>query len=242
LSELQRANKQLTEQLEHLQAQASQKPQEQAAPIPQITDADSQEFGPDMVEFVKRAVGSYTEPQIRDLQQKINELSSVRHDVERVVGDTQQMADDRFFSSLASLVPDFETINQDEAFLIWLQHPVSSLSDISRMALLQQARENLDFHKAALFFQEFKKQLNGEPQQSLTATPQPNQTTAAPPTQQVVPGRSRGQTPSTAATKQAKALTLDEFAARQRSGYYNGRWDDIERDRRIAAENDLNVA
>ena len=108
--------------VEQLEARVSAKPNADVASG--VTEQDLTLYGPEMVEMVQRAagakitemVGGY-ETIIDTLQRQVRDLSSQLSSVNSSVAETAQ---DRFYQRLDKLVPNWQQVNTDNNFLVWL--------------------------------------------------------------------------------------------------------------------------
>lgn len=127
-----------------------------AAPTVNLTDADVETFGPELVEAIHRQASAIAE---RIVEQRIAEvkpaLQQATEQVQSVARQVSQTADERFFGELAKLVPDWQEVNADSRWLDWLDQ-ADPLSGLPRQAMLNDARAKLDYQRTARMFQVFK--------------------------------------------------------------------------------------
>lgn len=150
----------LTEQMQVLQAKPTPEPVIEPTPVAKlVTDKDVETFGEDLVDLMRR-VASETDAGVKDkLQSEIDELRGKLPEIERnsktAADNSVAQAQTAFFAELAKLVPDYEAVNVDEAFLGWLtlQDPLSGLV---RNDMLQTAFHANDFKRTAMIFDAFK--------------------------------------------------------------------------------------
>jgi len=120
-----------------------------------ITEQDKEAFGPDLLDLIDRA----TEAKVSELRTRESQLKSKIADLEGKLGNVterQGVSDkDRFLSSLAQQVPDWESVNVDPGFLSWLAE-VDSVYGIPRQYAVNNAYENLDAKRTADIFKQYK--------------------------------------------------------------------------------------
>lgn len=124
-------------------------PQEQP---PQANQQDADVFGQDLVDMVRRTADSMAGNTIRTLEGRIAQLEQQLAGASAVASKT---ADEVFYERLAQLVPDWETINQDEGFLVWLAE-VDPLFGAPRQSALTQAGNARDVTRVAAVFKAWK--------------------------------------------------------------------------------------
>lgn len=236
---LRSANKELqtrVAQLENLLSTLSAAPT--AAPAaPQsgqkfVTDDDVAEYGDsiDMMRKVTREeVGSLLgkiaqlEGTIAHLTQSVS--GSVIPQVQRVAQQQAASAEERFWSSLAQRVPNWQQINNDQDFQSWLLD-IDPLTNTSRQAHLEVAQRDLDVNRVVAFFNAFTA---ASGKHAPAANAQPTRS-ASELERQIAPGRARGS--GTPAGQNAKTYTpndIKNFFNDVRAGKYKGR--ETERDR-----------
>lgn len=185
-----------------------------------VTDADREAFGTDLVDVMGRVAKEATQPLRQELDRLNNEKAQLEAQLGHVNSEVQVSAADRFQTKLTQLVPNWETVNQDQRFLLWLgeQDPVFG---VQRQAALDAAAGRNDAAATAAVFTTW---LN-------TVTPPQTPTNPRQELQnQVAPSRSRV----------AAAPTADDGATQiwteaQISNFYTearrGRFDQAEADR-----------
>lgn len=178
--------------------QAPQAPQK----VEEKPDNDAEVFGEDLVEAVDRRAEkkarALVAEQTAELKQYIEQLEARLGNVNQQVAVSAQ---DRFYSRLGQLVPDYEAVNGDEGFLNWLGQ-VDPVYGVPRQAALDAAAQAMDADRVANVFMAYK---------SLTG----KQTQAAQKQQvrqelerQVAPSRTQA---SAATPQQGKIWTKAEF-------------------------------
>lgn len=153
----------LTEELQAAKAAPPPAPAP-APPAPEpppslVTDKDVAEFGADLVDLIRRAsqegnagVKADLLAQIADLKSQLPDLQSRVKETEEVAAGTARAS---YFADLGKLVPDYEAINVDEAFIGWLTLK-DPMSGVIRNELLQTAFNNYDVTRTAVVFNAYK--------------------------------------------------------------------------------------
>lgn len=144
-----------------------------------LTEAEIEEYGPDLVNLIKRVAGSAAAPGNNgDLQEIKSELGQLRE-------EKRQDAEARFWTDLETQVPKFRAVNADPAFHQWLAE-IDPLSGQPRQQLLVGAQQALDAYRVAAVFKSFaavapkasQEPIPGElvqPRQARSAAPEPQQ-------------------------------------------------------------------
>ena len=205
-----------------------------------ITDDDVKEYG-DSIAVMRKAAREEVAQEIAQLRQQVGQLQGVLPQVQQVQTQQKKSAEQTFWSTIASEVPNWNDINNDPDFQSWLL-AIDPLTGISRQTYLEDAQKNLDASRVVNFFRTWEGE-NGK-----TNTAQVDRTAQQSQLQkQVAPGRSRNN--GVKASGQNRTYTpndIQEFYADVRKGKYKGRDDErgrIERDIFAAQqEGRINVA
>lgn len=142
-----------------------------------LTEAEIEEYGPDLVSLIKRVAGNAPSNN-GDLQEIKSELGQLRE-------EKRQDAEARFWSDLEAQVPNFRAVNAEPAFHQWLTG-IDPLSGQPRQQLLVGAQEALDAYRVAAVFKSFAAVApkaapqpipddQVQPRQARTAAPEPQQ-------------------------------------------------------------------
>lgn len=150
---------------------------DEATPVPsQITDADVEDYGPDMIDLIKRAAAE----QNSELLRKVESLEQQNLQLSQSVGtfNAKSEADlrQRVFDSLARDIPDWQQINIEPEFLEWLAEQ-DILAGDTRQNLLNQAFELNDAPRVVGFFKKYVADRNvvtGQGNQTDTPSPTVN--------------------------------------------------------------------
>jgi hypothetical protein len=195
-----------------------------AAPV-QVTDADRAEYG-DTIDMMRKVTQSELHPLLTRLaavETALGNLStnlntSVLPQVRQVAQQQAMSAEDRFWTTLSSDVPNWQQINNDPKFQSWLLQ-VDPLTGTTRQAFLEQAQQKLDVQRVVAFFRAFS-----PPAPAAAAATDTTQPSASELEKQIAPGRSRGgKPPVNPTTKQWTPAEAAKLYDDKRKGVYVGR-------------------
>lgn len=187
---------------------------ESATATQHVSDTkDVENFGADLVEMVNRVSSSAMSKALKQMETRAATIEAqMRKLIEQVSGVTQhtaQTAEEMFFDKLAKLVPDWERINADKAFLAWLAE-VDPVYGVPRQKALEQAQKTLSADRAASVFLAF-----AGPRQ---AAPKPD------PLEKQVSPKGAGSAPPPSGEKPViKQAQITQFYDEVRRGQYRGR-------------------
>lgn len=225
----------LRDQVAALSKPQPKQPEPARTATPLVTDKDVEAFGGDLIDLMKRQATEVAESRMAEAVARLE--AENRTLAEKLDGvNARQGTNDRqrYFESLAHLVPDYEAVNLDEDFMAWLRE-TDELSGLPRQAYLNKAFESFDVQHTAKLFNAFKAGTQPTP-----AAP----THRSPPRElarQVAPGTSKA-SPATPHANEPRIMTTREiegFYADVRRGVYRG--NEVEQ-ARIEAEIDAAVA
>jgi hypothetical protein len=221
-----------------LQAQLRRQAQRQPPAPPQaaLTDQDVSNYGPELVDFTKRAALDAVRPTLSKLEQENLELKQ-RLNQQQTVG---------VYEALEQAVPDWRAINDNPRFKQWCALP-DLYSGQVRGQLLNAALRAGHAPRVIAFFKGFQSEeaATGHlPDPQPRPAPQPARQPAIPLASLSTPGReqpSGGGTQATATSANQKPVytraNIAEFYARRNRGEYVGREDEA-----AAHERDLFAA
>ena len=212
---------------------------EQTAPVAHklITSADTEGFGEEMVDMVRRAAReemTAVATALSALRDEVAALKGLAPVVNTVAANQRVTAQERFFQSVAREVPGWETINGDSNFHNWLLTP-DPMTGLTRQTYLEDAQRSNDAPRVASIFKAWG-QVNG----SSSATPAPSQPNHASSEleSQIAPGRQVASiVPSTSPGRQWTTKGITEFYEAVRRGQFKG-----QEAERAAMEQDLFIA
>lgn len=114
-----------------------------------LTEAEIEEYGPDLVNLIRRVVGNGADDdKVKSIKGEVEQLKQEREQ------ERQQDAEARFWSELERQVPNYIDINNLPEFHEWLA-TVDPLSGVSRQVLLENAQANSDPFRVAAIFKSF---------------------------------------------------------------------------------------
>lgn len=147
--------KELTRKLDELAYQ--QKPTPAAEPPKQlVTDADVESFGSDLIDVQRRVAKEVFEEHVVPLRKQ---LATVQNENEQLRSQVQQTdvkaTQTSFHAQLQRLVPDFDALNRDPAWIEWL-NTVDPMLRTQRKAVAQQAFNAGDAEGVAHYVSLFK--------------------------------------------------------------------------------------
>lgn len=159
---LQTKVKDLESQLQEAVARLNKAAEAQAKPAepekPTADPKDVENFGSDLVEMVQRVAGSMLSRAAGDLQTKAASLEQRLAQLEQALKGTTQTvavtAEQAFFDRLTKLVPDWESVNANQAFLAWLAE-IDPILGQPRQVALDAAQQTLNADRAAAVFKAF---------------------------------------------------------------------------------------
>ncbi len=137
------------------EAAEAKKPSEQQ---PVADPRDVENFGSDLVEMVQRTAERLFGRAASDIQGQAARFEQRLAQIEKALQGTTQTvamtAEQSFFDRLAKLVPDWEQINANQAFLAWLGE-VDPVYGQPRQVALDGAQQALNADRAAAVFKAF---------------------------------------------------------------------------------------
>ena len=147
---------QLTQAVQKMQEVA--KPQEPPEKKPAADPQDVEAFGADLVDMVQRVAERMFGGAARTMQEQAARLDQRMTALEQALQGTTQTvavtAEQAFFDRLTKMVPNWEDINNNQAFLDWLQE-VDPVYGQPRQAALNFAQQQLNAERAANVFKAF---------------------------------------------------------------------------------------
>ena len=153
-----------------------------------ITDEDKEAFGPDLIDLIERATNSKVATLANREAELVKEIKELKGQLGNVTERQVVSEKDRFLSSLAQQVPDWETLNIDPGFLSWLQE-VDPVYGIPKQVALSNAYEGGDVARVATIFNSYKGTLAPKAPKAKTGQQELQR--------QVAPTRTRSGTPPT---------------------------------------------
>lgn len=185
----------------------AQAPTPAPAPQAQPDQKDIDGFGIDMVNMVRRTAETMVAPVLHAFDLRIKALEAKAAQLETTTQGAAQVAsrsaEDMFFARLEKLVPNWEQINGNQAFLQWLTQ-VDPIYGQTRQSALDAARQSLNAERAANVFSTFTASIAAAP-----AAPAPS-----PLANQQAPSASGGSVPP-------QQVAKPTFTEKQVTDFYN---------------------
>jgi len=214
------------QQLEQLIATMQIAPTPKAEVPSAITAEDREAFGEDLVDLISRSAKATLEEENASLRNSVAELSnavrSMQGTLPQVVQNQQLTADERFFSQLGTVVPDWNAINSSQPFIDWLLD-VDPMTGITRQTYIAEAQRERDVSRVANIFNTWKSLIGStQTQQQGKAAAKATKTELE---KQVAPSRNLSTAPAAdSGSKQVWSSSLvRKFYADVRNGLYRGR-------------------
>ncbi|WP_299202567.1 hypothetical protein [uncultured Amphritea sp.] len=115
--------------------------------VKDLTPDEIDEFGPELVAFIKKVAGNNSgdSQRLEALEQQVATQSQQR----------KSSAEDTFWEGLKKAVPDFIEVNSNPEFQRWVSQ-VDPMVGKPRQTLLEEAQSDLDYGRVAVFFNTFK--------------------------------------------------------------------------------------
>lgn len=217
LQEAQQQLQQMNERLQQLSAKADDKLTEQAKPVADPKDIEN--FGADLVDMVNRQSERVYNSLVAQLNKQVSgfdaRIKALEQQVTGVSQRTEATLEQQFWTSLTEMVPDWETINNDQRWLTWLAQ-VDPVYGAPRQAALDAAHKALDAKRVANVFKAFKASIPTKAADSLS--------------NQVAPSGAATTVPMSAPAKQILSEKFVENFYRDIAlGKYRGREKEVER-------------
>lgn len=210
-------SRKLQEQAERTEALLRQQETKQAEQRPTADPKDVDAFGADLVEMVQRVA----QQMLGNTAAKIDGfMGNVEKRIvlleQRLQGTTEtvaQTAQETFYVQLERMVPDWQAINADQRFLVWLGED-DPLSGRSRQAALDAASGALDVRRTAAIFRAFLDTLPKQPPKANTAVNKqvsPSSVAAAAPVQTEAPSFTEAEVSELYARNRRKEFTPKQW-------------------------------
>lgn len=148
---------QLTAEVQCLQQATAQQP----TSVPQ-DEEDAERFGEDLMAAIDRRATALAQQMLQSRDGEITQyIRSLEAKLENVGERVVQTDQERFYAALAQRVPQWESINGNQAWLAWLSE-VDPVYGQPRQAALDAAANALDANRVAAIFNAFN-ELTGKP-------------------------------------------------------------------------------
>ncbi|MEE9366646.1 MAG: hypothetical protein V3W44_08175 [Dehalococcoidales bacterium] len=141
--------------LASLQHVREEPPTPPAPPAPTISQEEIDQFGPDLVDLIRRVATDAAKPVVEAGVAPVKkDMTQVRESTSQVQNSMAQSARKRLFATLAEAVPGWEQQNEDPEFLQWLDE-VDPFSGAKRGILLTHAFNASDTGRVIALFKGF---------------------------------------------------------------------------------------
>lgn len=244
------------QQLEQLLAAIPAQPQPQPGraqpeePVRYLSDREREEYGEsvEVMRKVSREELSIVENRLAQMETTLGQLNSslsqqIVPQVQQVAQQQAVSAQDMFWRELATMVPNWQQINNDKDFHTWLLE-FDPLTGATRQQHLEQAQAALNAGRVGMFFKTFS-DLSGKYSSNTPAQPT-RSAQSSELERQVAPGRSRSTpAPSPQNKSQYTRADISRFFDDVRKGKYKGQETErnrIERDIFLAQQEGRIVA
>jgi hypothetical protein len=232
-------NGQLTNEVNQLRADFARLQQQlDARPAPQperfVTPEEEANYGSELVEVMGKKAKETFQPIINSLQDEIRQL---KDQLGRVGSRVDAQAENDIYAQLNKEVPEWNALNEDDAFLNWLREN-DPFSGIKRFDLLDRAFKLKNAANVIAFFKGYLKEAAATGQLIRTPNNAPpiSDPASSPLAQYAAPGRA---TPGTAVTPPSgdkpvyTQSQIDTLYRDRAHGKWRGRdseWAQVERD------------
>lgn len=182
-AEVPRLHQQLREQSEQLRALSTQLEQsrtpEPAQPGQPVAQQDVENFGEDLVDFVRRIAQEAAAAERARVEQR---FGAVVQQVEQVQGHVAKTENEKFWSQVIGMVPDWLAIDSSPSWIQWLDtspdYTESTYRELASQAIAKGKPEKVaklvDTWKAATGYGQQQSQPQAPPQPSLSSQVAPS--------------------------------------------------------------------
>lgn len=186
-----------------------------------ITPEEEETYGSDFLGVVAKKAREELAPLLAEKDHKIAELE---RRLEGVGGYVQQVTREQLFTGLDAQVPEWRDLNDDPAFIQWLQLP-DAYSGAIRQSLLDRALERNDFPRVIAFFKGFLSEEAAVAPRKSEAVSSHQVADKVPLETFAAPGRARSAAANTAPAEKPTftGAQIDTFYADVRAGRFRGR-------------------
>lgn len=159
LQNYERMNAQLSGQLANLSDQVrlmQERPAPVATPVVQdVTDTDVSQFGPELIDLIRRVSGSQIASQIANVRSDVDSaIAPVRGTVQAVASDQRVLRRQSYDDGLTASVPDWREINRRQDWLTWLGQ-FDPMLGTTRQAAVSAAYDAYDVPRTVAFLKQY---------------------------------------------------------------------------------------
>ena len=154
-------NKELEERVQQLldeNAELRKQSAQREADASGLTDDDVDQFGSETVDLVRRGVAEGVAAQRMEIEELRSELQRQKEISAKAQEEDLRRRDDRFVSTMDSLLPGWADQNNDKAFISWLQGR-DPIYGFVRQEMLDKAAANYDAEAVAAIFRQYRSEL-----------------------------------------------------------------------------------
>lgn len=167
-----------------------------------ISKSDIDAFGEDLVDMARRAAHEVVAQALAKVE---GDLAAIKGQLQGVTQVTQQTAQTSFEARLSQAAPNWRAIDEDPAFITWLQR-VPAIAEAFKLAV-----NNQDVASLAYFFSSYEKETSPAPTPA-PQVPAPEPVAKSTVEKMVAPGRARSVVPQVAKVDERKVWTRSEIA------------------------------
>ena len=120
-----------------------------------LTERDSETYGEDMVDLVRRAAKEESSRFAREAATLKSQVEELRQQMSYQAQTVAAQREEAFYEALSAAVPDWETQNTEQGFLDWLAQ-ADPLYGFQRNEALQRAFNARDAQRVAAIFLEYQ--------------------------------------------------------------------------------------
>jgi hypothetical protein len=128
-----------------------------------ISAEEEEQYTPELMDIIGRKAEEIVAPQLAALKDTVANLTERNRNLEATLSnvshETDSMAKERFQSDIATIMPDFNRVNNDPNFMVWLD-TTNELTGRPFAEDFYHAARALDAERVVVFFREYDK-LNG---------------------------------------------------------------------------------
>lgn len=156
LAKMREAMQQMQAELEALKSKPAPEP------TPEISSADVETFGKDLIDLQERVARKVMADSRKlweaERQALLNRIGELEGGLTNVGQQVHQTTEERFWGKFERLVPDWETVNANQAFLTWLSGH-DPLSGFVRQDILAHAQKQMNAERLAAVFNAWKQEV-----------------------------------------------------------------------------------
>lgn len=229
LTERVRALEDMVEELSRVKPTASAPQPPAPAAVELLTPKEIEEYGPEMIDVIRRAAREMATREVQTVQAQMQELQRRLDGTESTVVRSSKAS---MLAALDQQMPEWREVNMMPEFKSWLALPDPYFGAIRHNALTE-AFEKCETNRVLAFFKGFVSELAATTPVSTETGPKPAATPPAKPSLEslAAPGRARATAGATPPGEKQIITTADinAFYAAHRRGDYRGREDEFRR-------------